>query len=159
MLCKEFKTILEENENFSKTYFVKPHINKLFTGFTCITLQDFTTKVNISTNTKVYVSSYIDFGAEFRAYIYKGKVVNCFRYWGDNWKVETPSSDIETMVSLLPKEDFPIFYSIDVGIDNLTGKTLLIELNDGYALGNYGLDPKDYAKYSSDRWKEITHAH
>jgi hypothetical protein len=153
MSFKSFTKILQENENFGKEYFVKPVINKLFTGFTCVTEREFLSKTNCSNNTEIYVSSYVNFGAEFRAYVYMGKVVNCFRYWGDNWKVETPHIDIEKMVSLLNVKS--IFYSLDVGVDNDTGKTLLMEVNDGYALGNYGLASVDYAKYSANRWIEI----
>ncbi len=155
MTCKRFKFILEQNENFGSTYFVKPLTNKLFTGFTCVTLQEFESKTQCGNNTNLYVCSYVSFSAEFRAYVYKGKVIDCFRYAGSDWKVQTPTYAIEQMCNLLPKEKFPIFYSIDVGIDDLTGKTLLVELNDGYALGNYGLAPKDYATYSAARWKEI----
>jgi hypothetical protein len=82
-----------------------------------------------------------------------GKVVECFRYFGNDWTVDTPHEDIKKMVSLLDVKS--VFYSLDVGVDNDTGKTLLMEVNDGYALGNYGLSPVDYAKYSSNRWLEI----
>lgn len=152
MRLKDFRKILQENENFGKTYFVKPIKNKLFTGFTCVTEQELS-KLDCSNNTEVYVSNYINFGAEFRAYIYKNKVVDCFRYWGDDWKVTTPSKDIEEMSKKIKINS--VFFSLDVGIDSATGKTLLMEVNDGYALGNYGLAPVDYAKYSSERCLEI----
>lgn len=35
-------------------------------------------------------------------------------------------------------------------------RTLLIEVNDGYALGNYGLHPSLYAALLEARWHEIT---
>jgi succinate-acetate transporter protein len=37
-----------------------------------------------------------------------------------------------------------------------TDKTLLIEVNDGYALGSYGLFYIDYAKILAARWAELT---
>lgn len=150
----QFFNILRENKNFGKTYFVKPKTNKLFTGLCVLTLQEFKQKVpqSISGIAKVYVSDEVFFDAEFRVYVYENEVVDCHRYWGDNWKVSTPSNDITNMVNLL--KNMPIFYSLDVGI-NKEGKTLLVEVNDGYALGNYGLSPKDYAKMSADRWLEI----
>lgn len=155
MKVKAFRRILQENEEFGNILFVKPVTNKLFTGFTCLTEREFDSKTNCGDNTDVYVSSYVNFGAEFRAYVFKGKVVDCFRYWGDDWKVSTPVEDIEKMASLSKVKS--IFYSIDVGIDTLTGKTLLMEVNDGYALGNYGLAPIDYASYTAQRWLEIVH--
>ena len=51
----------------------------------------------------------------------------------------------------------PITYSIDVGvIDTGTSlETAIVELNDGFALGNYGLIPRRYAEISRDRGYEI----
>jgi hypothetical protein len=153
MKLKDFRKILQENEEFGKTYFVKPITNKLFTGFTCLTENEFNSKTNCSNNIDVYVSNYINFGAEFRAYVYKGKVVDCYRYYGNDWTIQIPAEDIEKMAKLSKINS--IFYSIDVGIDTESEKTLLMEVNDGYALGNYGLAPLDYAKYTSERCLEI----
>ena len=49
----------------------------------------------------------------------------------------------------------PAGYSLDFGLTD-TGKTLLIEVNDGYALGSYGLFYIDYAKLLAARWAELT---
>lgn len=46
-------------------------------------------------------------------------------------------------------------YAIDFGLTD-DGRTLLIEVNDGYALGCYGLFYIDYAKLLSARWAELT---
>jgi hypothetical protein len=53
---------------------------------------------------------------------------------GDNWQSVIDRPIVERMVSLVANA--PIFYSLDFGIDD-KGRTLLIEINDGYALGNY----------------------
>ena len=45
-------------------------------------------------------------------------------------------------------------YSLDIGVDD-KGRTLLIECNDAYALGCYGLNPIDYAKFISARWAQL----
>lgn len=44
---------------------------------------------------------------------------------------------------------------MDFGVTN-TGATILVEVNDGYSLGNYGLDSLLYAKLLSARWTELT---
>jgi hypothetical protein len=149
---RHFEKILEENEGFGKDYFVKPVKNKLFTGTCMNSVHDIPRLGGISKNTKVYVSSYVKFVAEFRVYVYKNKIVDVFRYWGDDWKINVNPDIVDKMVSALT--NMPIFYSLDVGVDD-KGRTLLIEINDGYALGNYGLAPIDYAKMSMDRWQEI----
>lgn len=148
-----FRKILRNNEIYSTNtvFFIKPLKNKLFTGFTCQLPQDLK-KLTCSMNTEIHVSSYVKFDAEFRAYVYKNKIVDVFRYWGDRWDVTVDKDIVERMVSLI--NNSPIFYSLDFGIDD-KGRTLLIEINDGYALGNYGLGPKQYAEMSMARWNEI----
>ena len=39
------------------------------------------------------------------------------------------------------------------------GRTLFVEINDGFARGSYGLDPIQYAKLLSAHWPEITGIH
>lgn len=51
--------------------------------------------------------------------------------------------------------DAPNGYGIDFGVTD-DGRTLLIEVNDGYALGSYGMYYLDYAKLLSARWAELT---
>lgn len=45
-------------------------------------------------------------------------------------------------------------YGIDFGILS-TGETALVEWNDGYALGSYGLDQEIYTDLLLERWSEI----
>ena len=49
----------------------------------------------------------------------------------------------------------PNGYGTDFGVTD-DGRTLLIEVNDGYALGSYGLYYLDYAKLLSAIWAELT---
>lgn len=49
----------------------------------------------------------------------------------------------------------PNGYGIDFGLTS-DGKTLLLEVNEGYSLGTYGLLPIKYAKLLSARWAELT---
>ncbi len=49
----------------------------------------------------------------------------------------------------------PAGYAIDFGVTD-KGQTILIEVNDGYALGSYGLFYLDYVKLLSARWAELT---
>lgn len=47
--------------------------------------------------------------------------------------------------------------ALDFGVDD-RGRTLLVEANDGFALGAYGLPPLLYARLLSARWSEMTGA-
>ena len=44
--------------------------------------------------------------------------------------------------------------SMDICVTS-DNKTLLLEMNDGYALGCYGLNTIDYAKLISARWSQL----
>ena len=52
----------------------------------------------------------------------------------------------------------PAGYAMDFGVTE-DGRTLLVEVNDGYALGCYGADPIQYAKLLSARWCELVGIH
>lgn len=46
-------------------------------------------------------------------------------------------------------------YTLDIGIDD-RGNNYLIEINDGWSVGNYGLNPSDYFSFVKTRWLQIT---
>lgn len=48
----------------------------------------------------------------------------------------------------------PAGCALDFGITD-DGQTLLIEFNDGFSLGNYGVEPTLYAILLTARWAEI----
>jgi phage terminase large subunit len=48
----------------------------------------------------------------------------------------------------------PVAYGIDFGVTN-DGRTLLVEVNDAFALGCYGLSAVEYAEMLEDRWLEV----
>ena len=48
----------------------------------------------------------------------------------------------------------PAAYGLDFGV-TADGRTLLVEANDGFALGCYGLDPVIYAEMLEARWCEL----
>lgn len=49
----------------------------------------------------------------------------------------------------------PAGYAMDFGVTD-KGETVLIEVNDGFAVASYGLFHIDYAKFLSARWAELT---
>ena len=50
--------------------------------------------------------------------------------------------------------DAPAGYAADFGVTG-DGRTLLVEINDGYSLGCYGLQHNLYAQLLSARWAEL----
>ena len=52
----------------------------------------------------------------------------------------------------------PAGYAMDIGVTE-KGQTLLVEINDGFALGCYGADAIQYARLLSARWCELVGIH
>lgn len=102
-------------------------------------------------NSDFIVSDVVDILSEYRCYIIDRKIVGCYNYLGDFYLYPNLKL-VEEMI-----KDFkqaPMGYSIDVGILS-NGETCLIECNDGWSLGNYGLDSKLYCRLLTERWIEI----
>lgn len=140
--------------------FIKPAYDvKLFTGFV---LDKSSTLHNIgmyysdvNPNTAVYTSEAIDIISEYRVFVHKNEIVGIKNYAGDFTKFP----DIYTIQSMMQKyyDESPISYTLDVGIirDGSNFKTILIEINDFWAIGGYGLDGKTYVRMLVDRFQEI----
>jgi hypothetical protein len=58
------------------------------------------------------------------------------------------------MLYALRDAKMPVAYSIDVGV-LADGRTALVECNDGFALGNYGVGARVYAEMHRDRWYQM----
>ena len=140
--------------------FIKPAYDiKLFTGFV---LDKGTTLHNIgmyysdiNPNTSVYTSEVVDIVSEYRCFVHKNELVGIKHYTGD-FGCFPDILEINEMIRLY-KKDAPISYTLDVGIIEKASKdkTILIEINDFWAIGGYGLDGKTYVRMLIDRFQEI----
>jgi hypothetical protein len=140
--------------------FIKPADDvKLFTGFVLeknSTLRDINMYYpDVNPNTLVYTSEPIDIISEYRCFVHKGNLVGIKHYDGDFTKFP----DVFTIQSMMQKfyDESPISYTLDVGLirDGNGFKTILVEVNDFWAIGGYGLDGKTYARMLVDRFQEI----
>lgn len=99
----------------------------------------------------VLVSDVLDFISEYRIYVLDSKMIGCYYYNGD-FKYYP---DLELAEEIIKEyTEAPKFYSIDLGITS-NKETFLIECNDGYSLGNYGLSPKLYTRGLISRWRQL----
>lgn len=152
----------ERNPNFRQ--FIKPKNDvKLFTGFV------FEGKGQINPEehelsyypslTEIYVSEVIKFQSEWRYYVLNGEVVGFGRYDDGDDYAKIP--DVKTVnlavYDYTQSGNTPKGYSLDFGVTD-DGRTLLIEVNDGWALGYYRgtLSTINYAKLLYARWMEIS---
>jgi hypothetical protein len=141
-----------------QSIFVKPISTKLFTGF--IWPQDGEDKealLSLPDCTMLWCSDVVNFVSEWRYYICNGFILGYGRY--DDGDDNAPVPDINIVKSAVidfENGDAPAGYGLDFGVLD-TGETVLVEANDGWALGLYkdSCPPRDYIRLLESRWKEL----
>lgn len=132
--------------------FVKPVNHKVFTGF--VMTGSFDDSIRLAPyppDEEVWLSPVVDFLSEYRCYVLRGEVLGAHFYKGD-WSRAPSRKAVEGAVAAW--EDQPVSWTLDVGVTS-KGETLLIEVNDGYSIGNYGLLSTSYAQMLEARWQEL----
>jgi len=99
----------------------------------------------------IWISEVVEFIAEWRCFVLDGQVLDVRPYTGD-YHVHFDPSVIDEAISCW--KDAPVAYGLDIGVTR-DGRTLVVEVNDGYALGNYGLSPLNSINFHKARWKEM----
>ena len=132
--------------------FIKPIEEKKAPGLVVHALSDLQEDYGLlGPDTQVYCSEPVHFVSEWRCYLVYGKIVGLKFYDGDQSQ-ECDRAIIDAAVRAYP--DMPAGCSLDFGVTD-DGRTLLIEMNDGYSLGVYDLEPTLYAKLLTARWAEL----
>jgi hypothetical protein len=131
--------------------FVKPTKQKQFDGKLVTCLHDMRGLGDQHEDREIWCSEPVNFVTEYRCFVRYGKMVDCRRYKGD---IKTaPNFDVvESCIKDYVGQ--PAAYCLDFGVSE-DGRTLLIEANDGFAMGSYGVNFLDYAKLVSARWHEM----
>jgi len=151
------RATLGEIRNSTKIRFVKPTTQKLFTGFVWDP-HDPRCRLNVAVypdETQCWTSNVVEFVSEWRCFVRNKEVIGVKHYKGD-WSKSPKKLILEKAVSdsntcgLMPDA-----YSVDAGV-TANGQTLLVEVNEGYALGHYGLASILYAGFLETRWKQLT---
>jgi len=108
----------------------------------------------VPVDTKLIVSNSLDIVAEYRCYVMDNNIVGVKHYQG-NFNIFPNMQLVDEMIlSYAYIGGSPCCYTIDVGVLS-NGETILIECNDAWAIGNYGLSSEIYSKFLSKRWFEI----
>lgn len=134
--------------------FVKPVGHKTFTGHVVSSFSDLYTTSHLPDAEPVYVQPKVHFISEHRCFIHWDKTVGVRQYNGDCEVFPDMAVVDEMKQTLLRRQALPCAYSLDVGILP-DGKNVLVELNDGFALGSYGLSWAFYLPFVHDRWIEL----
>lgn len=146
----ESDTFLAENNSFP--LFIKPKQGKLFTGFICNNESDIAGRFSPKESISVYCSEVKNIITEWRCFVRYGKILDIRRYKGELGKIYSLKTVRDMVQAYI---DAPAAYSLDIGLTE-NNETIIVEVNDGYSLGSYGLDPLLYAKLLSARWAELT---
>ena len=132
--------------------FVKPVKDKVFVGFLLSSERDIPRLREAKPDEPVLCSEPVTFLSEWRAFVRYGRIWDVRPYRGD-WRYPYDPEVLEKAVNAYRSS--PAGYAMDFGVTE-NGRTLLVEVNDGFALGCYGADPIQYAKLLSARWCELT---
>jgi hypothetical protein len=113
---------------------------------------DLTPAAHLPDNHEVLVSEYVLFASEWRCFVCNGRILDVCRYQGEIFRFPDPVV-IQSAVSEFSRVS-PAAYGIDFGV-LVDGRTVLVEVNEGYSLNPYGLDATDYAELLETRWLQL----
>ena len=133
--------------------FIKPVEEKTAPGIVVNTMSDLGEYQQLDPETEIYCSDVVHFISEWRCFLRYGKIIGIRFYYGD------PDAECDRKVidaAVRAYSSMPAGCTLDFGVTD-DGRTLLIEVNDGFSLGTYGLDPVLYAKLLTARWAELNH--
>lgn len=132
--------------------FVKPaDATKRFVGRVIRSESDLYHLATVSASTSVWCAELVTFTAEFRVFVVDREIVGVRQYEGTETVV--PEAVAQRFATGLG-ERLPAGCAIDIGLLN-DGRAVLVEVNDGFALGRYGLDPGSYLRLLRARWKQL----
>lgn len=131
---------------------VKPlRRHKLFTGQVFRTFADLIRTAKHPGETPVLIQGVIDIASEWRVTILRDRVLGCNHYTGDPLVFPDATCIREAIPAF---EGRPIGFAMDWGITR-SGETLLIEVNDGFSLGNYGIPGYAFTALIEARWRQL----
>ena len=152
---KIIKDTLKNVINHPFPWFVKPANDvKKFTG----SLVENNTQLDIlhkfmgvKYEDEIYYSDVIpNILSEYRCFIHKGELKGIQWYLGDFTKFP----DVNIINNMIKDyKDAPVSYTLDVAVTD--DSTILIEVNDMWAIGSYGLGGRIYVRMCIDRFQEI----
>jgi hypothetical protein len=113
---------------------------------------------NLEDHYPVSVSKPMAWNSEWRCFVLGDEILDVRPYSGD-WHLVPSKAYVEEVVEAMGSgtqlRPSPIAYAVDFGVDKHSNQTSVIECNDAWALGSYGLRPTLYAQMLIHRWAEL----
>ncbi len=140
---------------FHSGVFVKPRDSaKKFTGCVLNSMSDQYLLKGASLQTPVWCAETVHWLTEYRVFVVNAHIAGIRHYWGDE-HISLNLNEVEEAIRRFEvSPERTNGYGIDFGVLQ-NGETALIEWNDGYALGSYGLDDSLYTDLIIARWEEL----
>jgi hypothetical protein len=133
--------------------FVKPLRDpKAFPARVVAAFRDLIPLSHLPADFAVLASEPIEFVSEWRFFVLGGRVVGAGWYAGD--PLTFPDAGVVAEAVRVWGAAAPAGYGIDFGVA-ADGRTLLVEVNDGYSLGCLGLRGELYSRLLEARWVEL----
>lgn len=154
MLMSDFKQYALESVDNWTPVFIKPYQQiKAFTGFVVFDPR-LISLFSYDFDGPILVQPEIDIVSEYRVYVNCQRIVDIKHYSGDPLIFPDPNQ-IKKCVEYSNKVLDNHSFTLDFGVRS-DGVTDLIEVNDGWAIGNYGLEPQQYYLFVRNRWLQMT---
>lgn len=133
--------------------FVKPRGRaKSFTG-RVVTAPDDLLGIRVrSPRSPVWCSEVVEFRTEHRVFVLRGEIIAVRQYEGEQSDLDAQSAE-QTIAPI--RSALPDGCAVDLGT-LATGEVVLVEANDGFSLGRYGLAADLYAEVLLARWAQLT---
>ena len=150
--------------------FLKPaSTQKLFTGYVANFHSDLTRVDHLPSETEIWTSDRYDWLTEMRVFVYQGKIIHAACYDGDP-SIGPDRRFVQDAINRFQSSGkAPVAYTADFGLGRhyldyrdpdihghtYLANTMLIEVNDFWAIGSYTLGTDDYARMLAARWQEV----
>lgn len=152
-------TVRDLRESGAYPIFVKPaSFSKLFQGRVLRSSADLEDLLaprsgypDLSEDTQLQMQEVVSFRSEWRAFVLRDRIVGLSHYAGDPLLFPSPNT---IRLCIGAYRNGPAGYAADFGVTD-DGRSLLIELNDGYSLSHGGLVADVYAQLLRARWGEL----
>ena len=142
---------LKDIRKESLPVFIKPVEEKTAPGILINSWADLEDYKQLDPETDIYCSEVVNFISEWRCFLLYGKILDIRFYYGDKNAVYDRNIINEAVNAYT---GMPAGCAMDFGVTD-DGRTLLIEINDGFSLGTYGIEDTLYAKLLTARWAEL----
>lgn len=138
-----------------RSLFAKPaNRSKRFTGCVFADESDLYRVHGVSRQEELLCAEVVTWLSEYRVYVVNSQIRSVDWYAGDR-TIEIDLAVVNRAIRALEVAgEACAGYAIDFGV-LATGETALVEMNDGFALGAYAIDSKNYTDLLWARWREL----